>query len=72
MTNGAIPETVLEALEEIRAGGETNMIMRQTVMKLISDTDEYPGAVLWLYDNNNRYMEALTAMGERLAAERGT
>ena len=68
MTTDTIPEIVLDALEEIRDGGATNMILRQQVMTLISDTDEYPEAVLWLYDNDRRYMEALTAMGERRAS----
>lgn len=66
-----IPDEVLDALEAARDTGKTNMILRQQVMKIISDLDEYPAAVLWLYDNDGRYMEALTAMGERRAVERG-
>lgn len=62
-----IPDEVIDALEAARDTGEANMIGRQSVMKIISDLDEYPAAVLWLYDNDRRYMEALTAMGERLA-----
>ncbi len=63
-----IPEEVIDALEAAREDGSVNMIGRQSVMKLISDLDEYPAAVLWLYENDGRYMEALTAMGDRLAA----
>ncbi len=66
-----IPEEVIDALEAARDTSEVNMLGRQSVMKLISDLDEYPAAVLWLYENDRRYMEALIAMGERLAAERG-
>jgi hypothetical protein len=66
-TTDAIPDEVLDALEAARDTGEVNMIGRQSVMKIISDLDEYPAAVLWLYDNDRRYMEALAAMGERLA-----
>lgn len=63
-----IPDEVVYALEAARETNETNMLGRQAVMKVISDLDEYPAAVLWLYDNPRRYMEALTAMGERLGA----
>ncbi len=67
-TQDTIPEEVIDALEAAREDGGVNMIGRQSVMKLISDLDEYPAAVLWLYENDGRYMEALTAMGDRLAA----
>ncbi len=70
-TTDAIPAEVLDALEAARETNETNMLGRQSVMKVISDLDDYPAAVLWLYDNPRRYMESLIAMGERLAAERG-
>ena len=69
-TQDPIPDEVLDALEAARETNEVNMLGRQSVMKVISDLDEYPAAVLWLYDNPRRYMEALIAMGERLA-ERG-
>ncbi len=70
-TQDTIPEEVLDALEAAREYGGANMFARQAVMKIISDLDEYPAAVLWLYENDGRYMEALIAMGERLAVERG-
>ena len=66
-----IPAEVIDALMAARETAESNMFARQAVMKIISDLDEYPAAVLWLYDNERRYIEAMDAMGERLAAERG-
>ena len=57
----AIPENVLEALEEVRAEGLTNMLARNTVIGLMVDED----AAHWLDYNEGRYMEALIAMGER-------
>lgn len=56
-----IPENVLEALEEVRAGGETNMLARGVVISLVTDEE----AEVWLIQNKDRYMEALKAMGER-------
>ena len=71
-TETDIPESVLTTLEDGRAGGETNMLARGTVIAIIlQDADEaldeaaYREAGMWLYDNEDRYMEALTAMGER-------
>jgi hypothetical protein len=71
-TDAAIPESVLTTLEDVRAGGETNMMARDTVIAIIlRDADEamdeaaYREAAMWLYDNKGRYMEALRAMGER-------
>ncbi len=70
-TPDPIPESVLEILETVRSGGETNMLARNTVIRLAleeaDDTEETQDrqAVSWLVDNQSRYMEALTAMGER-------
>lgn len=67
----AIPEEVLEALEEARGYGLFNMLARNDVIRLIQefaedqDRQDFRNAVLWLYDNDGRYMEALTAMGAR-------
>jgi hypothetical protein len=63
-----IPESVLTALEEVRASGETNMLAREAVIQLAMDYDAPPDAVMWLYDNKARYVEALKAMGERRRA----
>jgi hypothetical protein len=69
-----IPESVLEALEAVRASGQTNMLARSTVITLVDsyyDPDTIDGmdeAIDWLMDNKNRYVEALTAMGERRVA----
>ena len=71
MTIDPIPDEVIDALYAMRETGESNIFARQAVMKIISDLDDYPGAVWWLYENESRYIEALDAMGERLAAERG-
>ncbi len=66
-----IPKAVLEALEEVRASGVTNMLARTVVIQEMlnadDDDDQARKASLWLYDNEGRYMEALTAMGERRA-----
>lgn len=64
MTTNGIPEYVLGALATVRASGAASMLARDAVLALISENDEYD-AVLWLYDNPKRYMEALKAMGER-------
>lgn len=76
-TDTAIPESVLTTLEDVRASGETNMLARETVLAIIlRDADEamddvgYREAATWLYDNKDRYMEALTAMGECRTKER--
>ena len=66
-----IPEEVVDALYAARETAQSNMFARGAVMKVISDLDDYPAAVLWLYENERRYIEAMNAMGERLAAERG-
>ena len=68
-----IPEAVLEALEVVRSGGETNMMARDAVI-LLADEIEYltdgaaevgMEAVAWLIANKPRYMEALNEMGSR-------
>ena len=71
MTQEEIPESVLEILEVVRSGGETNMLARDTVIYLALQeadaTEEIQDrqAVSWLVDNKGRYMEALTAMGKK-------
>ncbi len=57
----AVPEEVLDALEEVRASGATNMLAREVVIGLIDDYE----AEDWLVENKGRYMEALHKMGER-------
>ncbi len=57
----AIPEEVLDALEEVRSSGATNMLARTVVIDLIDDYE----AEDWLVENKGRYMEALNKMGER-------
>ena len=68
-----IPAVVLEVLEVVRSGGETNMMARDVVI-LLADEIEYltdgaaevgMEAVAWLIANKDRYMEALNAMGAR-------
>ena len=68
-----IPEAVLEVLEVVRSGGETNMMARDAVI-LLADEIEYltdgtaetgMEAVAWLIANKPRYMEALNTMGAR-------
>lgn len=58
----SIPEDVIEALAEVRECGETNMLDRNYVIKLVWEFD-YVEAAAWLMDNKKRYMEALNAMG---------
>ncbi len=58
-----IPEDVLVALEQVRSSGVTNMMGRDTV--ILHANDYSIDAATWLEDNKSRYMEALTAMGER-------
>jgi hypothetical protein len=72
MTTDSIPESVLVALEAVRASGEYNMMERIAVINWIAAQEEenwdtWGGASNWLYDNPNRYMEALRAMGARRA-----
>ena len=66
MTDEPIPENVLDALEEVRTEGLTNMLASRMVIFLMADYD--PDAAIWLREHPNRYMEALTAMGERRRA----
>ncbi len=75
-TAEGIPESVLTTLEDVRAGGETNMLARDTVIAIIlRDADEaldeatYREAAAWLFRESDRYMEALTAMGEHRTKE---
>lgn len=58
-----VPECVLIALAEVRATGLVNMCSRIEVIERI-DYTRY-NALGWLRDNPNRYMEAVTAMGEQ-------
>ena len=66
----AIPEAVLVALEVVRASGVTNMLDRVTVINEMLAADEDDDwqareASLWLDEHDDRYMEALNAMGAR-------
>lgn len=66
----AVPESVLEALEAVRSPGTTNMLYRQAVIRFIpeyADDDAADEAIGWLIRNDDRYMEALNAMGARRA-----
>lgn len=60
-----IPASVLDALEEVRTSGETNMMARDTVMAIISRDDLSFEAFAWLADNEPRYMEAVRVNGAR-------
>ncbi|HAM40580.1 MAG TPA: hypothetical protein DCP69_04395 [Candidatus Omnitrophica bacterium] len=60
MTDEPIPENVLDALEEVRTEGLTNMLASRMVIFLMADYD--PDAAIWLREHPNRYMEALTAI----------
>jgi len=66
---GAIPEAVLTILEAVRSEGSFNMLEKDNVIRraleMEDEQESYTGAALWLYDNPDRYMEALMAMGER-------
>ena len=70
-----IPTEVLDALEFAREDSSYNMLDRDGVISvLLGHIDDIIGiepriearkAIDWLVENKNRYMEALTAMGER-------
>ena len=65
----AIPEAVLIALEVVRESGVTNMLDRVRVINEMLDAEEDDEdareASLWLEEHDDRYMEALKAMGVR-------
>jgi hypothetical protein len=64
--NEAIPGYVLDALEDVRDSGLTNMWYSNTVIDLmVSDGCDHPLAQAWLEKYPKRYAEALLAMGER-------
>ena len=63
-----IPVEVLIALEDVRSSGTTNMLDRRDVIALIT-VAKYNIASDWLTDNEERYTEALNAMGARRSAE---
>ncbi|KKL79241.1 hypothetical protein LCGC14_2016740, partial [marine sediment metagenome] len=69
MTQEEIPESVLIDLEVVREDGATNMLARDTVIALVGDLCDDDEAMAWLIQNKSRYMEALTAMGERRTLE---
>ena len=71
-----IPEAVLTSLEVVRADGAHNMYSRNAVInEVLSYADDtapdcaFREAGLWLYDNSDRYMEALKEMGKRRTRE---
>ena len=68
-TGEPIPEAVLIALEDVRESGVTNMLARTVVINEMLDADEDDEeareASLWLEEHDDRYMEALKAMGAR-------
>lgn len=78
----AIPEAVLDGLEEVRADGQYNMLDYNGVVREMLgradagewpvgiDEGEYRRGISWLVDNDARYMEALKAMGKRRKVSR--
>ena len=60
----AVPEDVIEALEDVRASGATNMFDRRRVLFELEMRWLF-GVVTWLERHPKRYMDALTEMGER-------
>lgn len=61
-----IPQNGIEALAEVRAGGETNLFDRNMVIELAQDYG-WETAADWLMENKSRYMEALKAMGDYIS-----
>ncbi len=61
-----IPQDVIDALEEVRESGVTNMLARSVVMHEISENGHH-AAYLWLHENDRQYMAALMAMGRQRA-----
>lgn len=69
-----VPESVLDALEETRRNGQCNMMDRGCVvfqLLMLYDPGD-PGweAAMWLDEHPDRYVTALTLLGERLAERR--
>ena len=69
MSTEIIPEDVIEALEEVRASGLTNMIEFNNVFSLMASMG-FASAAVWLCDLDRTdrphlYMRALREMGER-------
>lgn len=65
-----VPEYVLDALEDIRDSGLTNMWVSEVVIDLmVSDDFDHALAQDWLDEHPRRYVEALKAMGDRRVRE---
>lgn len=60
-----IPADVIDVLEYVRAGGETNMLDHRAVIKLAIDAAEGEGIKGWRNATWLANMEALKAMGQR-------
>ena len=58
-----IPEDVIEGLLEVRESGLTNMFDRNAVIRIMNDNG-WNDAAMWLYDNEQSYMDALNEMGK--------
>lgn len=61
-----VPMDVIEALAEVRENGHYNMFDRTNVTREAMEID--PDAGMWLYDNKDRYMDALNAMGKWISS----
>lgn len=71
-TTSPIPESVLTALEVVRAAGPTNMLDHRAVVYYANAYGQAPEAILWLHAATpGQYMAALNAMGARRGVRRG-
>lgn len=66
-----IPESVIDTLAAVREDGRVNMLDQSGVLYVANDLDCAPDAFMWIYNNKDRYVEALRLMGERRQAETG-
>lgn len=60
-----IPEDVIEGLAAVRESAKANMLDQRAVRGLLWLMG-HPAAATWIEANPDRYMDALTAMGERV------
>ena len=65
-----VPEYVVDALEYVRSTGLTNMFDSNNVITIAFDAGYYNGAD-WIDNNKKFYVEALHALGDRLAKKDG-
>jgi len=63
-----IPDEVLDTLEQVRLSGQTNMFDYGMVCWIIMHqmTPDHMPVLVWLVTHEERFVDALVAMGERV------